>query len=106
MISSAEREESPGKYNIWKQERGKQQADEENCTWKSFIVQILAFWIVMPCDIIGGYRHFGGIFRPLLQCRSVYGENAVRSPGTLNIPPKLWYPPTRLYRVTTRKMTV
>jgi hypothetical protein len=44
----------------------------------------------MPCSLVHGYKHVGGMYRLYLR---------------INVPPKRWQPLTRLHDVTTRKTT-
>jgi hypothetical protein len=42
-------------------------------------MSVLVFWLVMPCEFVGRYQHFGGI------------------------PPKRWYLATNPHGITTQK---
>jgi hypothetical protein len=56
-------------------------------------IHIVIFWVMTPCTLVGRYQSFGGTYCLHLQC----GRRRQC------IPPKRWYPPTRLLGSTTKK---
>jgi len=58
------------------------------------MTEAMVFWVDVPCGMVFGHQHFGGLYCLHLQGSRQHG------------PPKWWYPNTTLHGTTQKNMTI